>query len=468
MPEIRLGSGENLTNMQLGEVQVDEVRLGSILVWRNNVPPFLRLLVNGTQIDDNGTPMTPTDQMNAANAVLTVFTYNDAITIRAEGVQDEDMMYPVTISIYEGDFESDSSLTAIATGSVASANGAVNLTIPRGPIPSGPNAADFIYANRLFTLAAEDAEEGISYFFFRLTRTDVVDQWNSSAFANTGAQFNQRSSPIVQSGLTSTTGTACTDQTRTTITFTRTTPRQVASQNQVRTNTYQVNGIQDGPGNVTNPTAPTEPSRTRVTTVTVSTGSPSDVVTNTVTSPNPAFVSGPNVVTMTVAGPTSTTTGTCTVQGMTPNNFCRCTAQTCNGQQSVTSQPTVQDQNCAGGNVGAPRNSGSPTTSNRSCSGATNPSYQAPSASISRCRVGGSNNDIASIGAMIQNRNTANITASGTCQDGSAFSVSRQVSCPGNPVDRVNCTGGPCTGVAAASTRCSPSNPIATISCVLS
>ena len=41
MPEIRLGAGNNLEDIQLGGVQIEEVRLGIELVWRNNLAPML-------------------------------------------------------------------------------------------------------------------------------------------------------------------------------------------------------------------------------------------------------------------------------------------------------------------------------------------------------------------------------------------------------------------------------------------
>ena len=49
MPEIRLGSAENLPNIRLGSIQIEEVRLGGILVWQNNQGPvFLSLVWDGT------------------------------------------------------------------------------------------------------------------------------------------------------------------------------------------------------------------------------------------------------------------------------------------------------------------------------------------------------------------------------------------------------------------------------------
>lgn len=41
MPEIRLGAGDNLVNVNLGSTEVEEVRLGTVLVWRNNAIPVI-------------------------------------------------------------------------------------------------------------------------------------------------------------------------------------------------------------------------------------------------------------------------------------------------------------------------------------------------------------------------------------------------------------------------------------------
>ena len=52
MPEIRLGSNENLPDIKLGSVQIEEVRLGSVLVWQNNQGPvYLSLTWDGTSFN---------------------------------------------------------------------------------------------------------------------------------------------------------------------------------------------------------------------------------------------------------------------------------------------------------------------------------------------------------------------------------------------------------------------------------
>ena len=466
MPEIRLGAGENLVNVNLGAVEVEEVRLGTVLVWRNNVAPFLRLLVNGVQVDTNGDPITPVDPRTAANAVLTNFTYNDAINIEAAGVVDEDMHYPVSIRLYEGNFEVDDTLPVIQQGVVAAANGMVTVQVPRGPMPSGANAADFVYNDRLFTLVAEDAEEGITYLFFRITRADVPDQWNSSPWANTGAQFNPRTNTATSGQMTRFVNTQCFNQMRSRVNFTNTTSQPVASQNQTRTNTYQVNGIDDrGTNPLRSQPVPVQPTTMR--TITVNTGAGTvteNIIPPIVMEPNPAAVPGATA-TNTVGGGTRAATpvvtaGACVIRPI--GFFCRCTAANCNGTQPTTTQARTENTNCAGNGIGTFNNVGGPVMGNRNCNG-PNPGFQPVRAAVSRCRAGGGANDIASFGAEIQNRNAVTVRADGMCANGMAFGVQRQVSCPGNPVDATDCTGGPCRGVAAV-TVC-PGSMIVNITC---
>ena len=51
MPEIRIGAGNNLDDIQIGATQVEEVRLGPTLVWRNNeAPMFSNVTLGGTPV----------------------------------------------------------------------------------------------------------------------------------------------------------------------------------------------------------------------------------------------------------------------------------------------------------------------------------------------------------------------------------------------------------------------------------
>ena len=52
--EIRLGSSESMKNINLGSTELQEVYLGATLIWRNNVPPFYTVSVNGTVVSTNG------------------------------------------------------------------------------------------------------------------------------------------------------------------------------------------------------------------------------------------------------------------------------------------------------------------------------------------------------------------------------------------------------------------------------
>ena len=171
----------------------------------------------------------------AVDAVLLTKEYTDDIPIFINAFTDEDMHYPVLFNLYDGDFALDESLLSMDSVSLATDGATGTLQVPRGPMPSGANAADFIYTNKLFSVVAEDSEEGIAIQYFRLTSTDSTDVRNLGAWTNSGGTYGSFSNPIVQTGLMTTVGTQCYDATSTTITFTRTTPRTQASQDQVRT-----------------------------------------------------------------------------------------------------------------------------------------------------------------------------------------------------------------------------------------
>lgn len=42
MPEIRLGSIENMVNINLGSIEMQEIYLGANLVWQNNQGPMFQ------------------------------------------------------------------------------------------------------------------------------------------------------------------------------------------------------------------------------------------------------------------------------------------------------------------------------------------------------------------------------------------------------------------------------------------
>ena len=450
MPEIRLGAGENLVNVNLGAVEVEEVRLGTVLVWRNNVAPFLRVLVNGTQVDTNGNPMTPQDPRTPANAVLTNFTYNDTINIEAAGVVDEDMHYPVSIRLYAGDFEADDTLPVIQQGVVAAANGAVTVQVPRGPMPSGANAADFVYNDQLYTLVAEDAEEGITYIYFRITRADVPDQWNSGPWNNAGAATPAAPRVTNQPGLMRTFNTQCFDPMSTTETFTRTTTQNGNNQPQNRTNTYQVNGIDDrGTNPLRSQPVPTQPTTTRTIFVAVGGATTTEVVTGTTMQNNGAYVMGatrtnnvgsPGPI---AAAPDITNTA-CTGAG------CGFFMANCNGGTQVrTTQRREQPTNCAGGPVGAPVNVGAPIVNNQTCT-YTNPVFL-PAGSTGGIGPSALNNGGRFTGTI--SRDSGILACSFVCMDGSTPTApNRTINCPAGMLPSV--TGMPCNTSRSASGSC--------------
>lgn len=421
MPEVRLGSFENMANINLGSVEIQEVRLGTVLVWRNNIPPFYQVRVGsvtGSIISNNGTPASPVDPVSSALAPIQTYAYLDTIPIFLTGLDDEDMHYPVTYNLYQGDFDADPTLLSLDSATAASAGANAQLNVPRGPSPTGATAANFIYTNRLYSIVAEDNEEGVSIQYFRITSTDSPDARVLGSWTNSGSTFGSFSNPLVQAGLTRTVNTQCFDPISSTITFTRTTPRTQASQAQVRTCSVTVNGVTDSPAltctGFTN----------RTVTVTVSTGTPTEATTGTVNFTNTGYVTGATV-SNTVGGTTCTpisasvTDGTC---GSCTANF---NIATCNSTLTRTTQPRCQGTNCNGSFVGSPMNNGAASTSTVNCAG-TNSSFvtQSPSCSSALETFSGVPNGRVRWTATT-NRNGYTMNASCTCVDGSSDSTSR-------------------------------------------
>ena len=377
MPEIRLGALPNLVNVNLGSVETQEIYLGQALVWRNNLGPFFNLTVNGTVVDTNGTPMSPERPDTPANAVLSTFQYTDNITIGVTGVQDEEMQYPVVFNLYEGDFDQDDTLTSISTDTVANANGSGTLTFPRGPQPTGSNAGDFIFTDRLYSVVGVDAEEGESIIYFRITRTDSTDQFVLGGFSNVGGTFNPRTSSSSQN-LSNTINTQCFDQVSTTIFFTRTTTTPIASQLQRRSCSVQVVGIQDTP-----PLVCTSAQTDQTITVTTGSSSSSDTETSRSNFNNPNFVASRGTATGSrTFSTTSTSDGTCQETAGRPG--CGTTATTCTQTGTAVRTTTVttfsQPTNCAGEDVGSATETGrTSSTTNVSCSYSyPNPTFVSP------------------------------------------------------------------------------------------
>ena len=109
MPEIRLGAGNNLEDVQLGGVQIEEVRLGTELVWRNNESPQVTLFrVNSVALPEGN---------------LAAFTRNtlNTLTITATEVE---MEVPYTLELFRG------GVTTGITGSITTPGGSTTLNIP--------------------------------------------------------------------------------------------------------------------------------------------------------------------------------------------------------------------------------------------------------------------------------------------------------------------------------------------------
>ncbi len=371
--EVRLGAGESMANINLGATEIQEVYLGTVLVWRNNVLPFFALSINGTVVSSNGTPEEPLDQVEAADAVLSTFEYLDNISVTISNVNDEDMQYPVAFNLYKGDFDLDETLTPIGaqvnvTGVTPGLAGTWNAH--EGKVtPTGPNAADYIETDQLYSLVGVDAEDGISIQYFRITSTDSTDVQVVTPFVNSGGLFGPVTNAVsTQVGLMQTFNTQCFDEESTTITFDRTTTQPQRSQNQVRTCSVTINGIADTP-------AVTCAGVSLAQTISANSGPSSftDLTTGSVNVPNGNWITGATA-TNNVGGPgpasiaslVSSVTGTCS-PGPLNGSACAAALVTCtqsDGSATVTTTttPRTQDRNCAGGFIGGPI-LGTPVTS---------------------------------------------------------------------------------------------------------
>ena len=74
MPEIKLGSSKNAKNINLGSKEIEEVRLGRILVWQNNIAP--QIVLTTPQVGEYGDLNFPIG-VTIATSVNIVFSAQD-------------------------------------------------------------------------------------------------------------------------------------------------------------------------------------------------------------------------------------------------------------------------------------------------------------------------------------------------------------------------------------------------------
>jgi hypothetical protein len=361
--EIRLGSSESMKNINLGSTEIQEVYLGATLIWRNNVPPFYTVSINGTVISSNGTIITPVKPPKPGDIVTKDFQYTSNIPVLISNIQEEDQPYNnIVFNLYEGNFEEDDTLPVIDTFTTVQGTDGT-FTIPRGPQPTGANASDFIYDDKLFTITSTDSEGGVSIQFLKITRVDSADYKVYGSWSNSGGQYNQRTSTSTQGNLQSVSFDYCYAEEITTTSFTRHSVTPVASQNQTRTCSVQIVGVQDVPAKVCSGS-----DKSRTVTVTTGTATTQDTVTGTSTSANPNFVSGYNVVVPSNQTSTSSSSvGPC--ENIAGGAACGRCEETCSGTgtQAITTTETIINRNCANQQVST--SPGGTTTTSKTCSG---------------------------------------------------------------------------------------------------
>ena len=74
MPEIKLGSSKNARNINLGSKEIEEVRLGRVLVWQNNIAP--QIVLTNPEVGEYGDLNFPIG-VTIATSVNIVFSAQD-------------------------------------------------------------------------------------------------------------------------------------------------------------------------------------------------------------------------------------------------------------------------------------------------------------------------------------------------------------------------------------------------------
>jgi len=435
--EIRLGSSESMKNINLGSTELQEVYLGATLIWRNNVPPFYSISVNGIVISSNGTIITPVKPPKPGVIPSQNFQYTSNIPILISNIEEEDQPAgDIVFNLYDGNFEEDETLPVIETFTTTAGTDGT-FTVPKGPQPTGGTAPNFIYDDKLFTITATDSEGGISIQFLKITRVDSADVKNYGSWGNSGGQYNNRTSSSTQYNLQSVSGNQCYSATITTSTYNQTTTTPIASQNQSRTCSVQIVGIQDNP-----PKVCSGGDISRTVNVTTGTGSSSNTVTSSTTSANSAFVSGYDVIDPSKQSSTfSSATGTCVVNSGVGCGICSFTCSA-SGTATVTTTETIYNKNCAG--ITRTTSPGGSTTTTNSCTGSyTNP--EAPTIGYFSSGFGSSasGNFSSKPGNGSQQGSlpfTFNTVRTGTCNPGLLITVCRGGDIIAGGIGEASCT----------------------------
>ena len=366
MPEVRLGSSASMKNINLGAKELQEVYLGAVLVWRNNVPPFYTVSINGVVVTTNGTILAPVKPPKKDFVPTQDFEYTSDIPVLISSIEEEDQpLGDIVFNLYEGDYTLDKTLPVVDTfTTTVGVDG--TLTIPKGPQPTGATAADFVYDGRLFTITATDIEGAVSIQFLKITRIDSEDYKVYGSFSNSGGQYNARTRTSTQRNLTRVSNNQCYSENQTVTTFNRVTSTPVASQNQTRTCTVQIVGVEDNP-----PKVCSGGDFSRVVTVTTGTATSTDVTVSVDQSPNPNFTSAYDVAVPENEEQTqSISVGPCLNIG--DGSGCGQCNFTCpgTGTEVVTTTTTIINRNCA--NIQISTSDGGSVSTDRTCTGTYN------------------------------------------------------------------------------------------------
>lgn len=216
MPEIRLGAEANLADVQLGSIQIEEVRIGDNLIWLNNAGPDFDIRGGGT------------------------YTYTQNISIVVSGVTDvENPTGPFTYLWEVRDPGGTFQVIPGETGPV--------LGLSRGPQPTGANAADFIFSNREYRASVSDPSGGVTSKTQTVTVVDAPDQIVVGGWTNSGGPYGYDSEVGGTKFVTDIVNTSCVDEFSTRIIERHNVNRNFHLQNQTRSCTVVQYGLQDSP-----------------------------------------------------------------------------------------------------------------------------------------------------------------------------------------------------------------------------
>ena len=183
MPEIRLGAGANMEDIRLGSTQIEEVRLGAELVWRNNALPAV--VVTAPSMTAMGARNT---NIEVFAGTLTPVTFN---------VSDPDSMDTIQSLTVSGP-PADPSPTV--SGFTPGSNSLAGVSFNIGT--AAFRVFDDVTTNNVYTITATDNRGGSSMSTVTVTRSNVMPPSISGGGTRTRDAFTSAGTQSQSFGLT--------------------------------------------------------------------------------------------------------------------------------------------------------------------------------------------------------------------------------------------------------------------------